>query len=49
MWTLKRDASGCSHLPITAASRHFLRSGGQMLYLELAKSGRLAAKRYRQA
>lgn len=32
-------------LAITAASRHFLRSGGQMLYLESAKSGRLAAER----
>lgn len=34
--------------PITAASRHFLRSGGQMLYLDLAKNGRLAAERYKQ-
>ena len=32
--------------PLTAASRHFLRSGGQMLYLDLAKNGRLAAERY---
>ena len=37
-----------SALPITAPSRHFLRSGGQMLYLDLAKNGRLAAKRYVQ-
>jgi hypothetical protein len=33
------------NLPLTAANRHFLRSGGQILYLELAKSGRLAAER----
>ena len=32
-------------LVVTAASRHFLRSGGQMLYLDLAKNGRLAAIR----
>lgn len=32
-------------LVVTAARLHFLRSGGQMLYLDLAKNGRLAAER----
>ncbi len=35
-------------LLVTAASRHFLRGAGQMLYLDLAKNGRLAAERYGQ-
>jgi hypothetical protein len=50
-WTCteKLDAilvnKGTKQRQVTAVSRHFLRSGGQMLYLELAKSGREAAER----